>query len=126
YKPDYDDKKWRKGPGGFGTKGTPGSVIGTEWATPDIWLRREFTLPEEKLTEPYLLLHHDENAEVYINGVLAGKGSGFVTEYHEVAISEEARKTLKPGKNTFAVHCHQTTGGQYIDVGIVDVKEAKP
>jgi hypothetical protein len=126
FRPDYDDSKWQKGPGGFGTKGTPGSVIGTEWNTADIWLRREFSLPEEKLTEPYLLLHHDEDAEVYINGVLAAKVAGYVTGYHEVAISAEARKTLKPGKNTFAVHCHQTTGGQYIDVGIVDVKEAKP
>jgi predicted amidohydrolase YtcJ len=126
FKPDYDDSKWRKGPGGFGTKGTPGSVIGTDWHTADIWLRREFTLPEEKLANPYLLLHHDEDAEIYLNGVLAAKVAGFVTEYQEVPISDEARKTLRPGKNTIAVHCHQTTGGQYIDVGVVDVKETKP
>ncbi len=124
-KSDFDDSSWKQGPGGFGTRGTPGAVVGTEWKTDDIWLRREFTLPDEKFGELLLSLHHDEDAEVYINGVLALKVARFISDYEEFTMSEEARKTLKPGKNVFAVHCHQTTGGQYIDVGIVEVKEKK-
>jgi hypothetical protein len=124
FKPDFNDAKWKQGPGGFGTKGTPGSAVRTEWKTDDIWLRREFTLPEGKLVDPHLLLHHDDDAEVYINGVLAVKTTGWTTSYEEFPISEAARAALKPGKNIFAVHCHQVKGGQYIDVGLVDVVRA--
>ena len=70
----------------------------------------------------FLLLHHDDAVEVYINGALASKSAKFTTDYVEVRVREDARKVLKPGKNTLAVHCQQDGGGQYIDVGIVEVQ----
>jgi hypothetical protein len=124
YKPDYDAGGWKEGPGGFGTRGTPGAVVRTEWRTADIWLRREFTLPDS--LDLYLSLHHDEDAEVYLNGVLAVKVRGYVTDYEDMPIREEARKALRPGgKNVIAIHCHQTTGGQYIDAGLIELKERR-
>jgi hypothetical protein len=55
-------------------------VIRTEWSTRAIWLRRKFTLPADSLKEPHLRMHRDEDAEVYVNGVLAAKVIGFTTE----------------------------------------------
>jgi hypothetical protein len=123
FKPGFDDSAWKEGPGGFGTRGTPGAIVRTEWKTDDIWLRREVTIPDGKTWKsPHLWLHHDEDAEVYINGVLAAKVAGFTTGYEEVPISKEATAALKSGKNLIAIHCKQTTGGQYIDLGLVDFK----
>ena len=109
---------WKTGRGGFGTEGTPGAVIGTEWNTSDIWLRRTFQLDQQPDGEPALVIHHDEDAEVYINGKLVKKLSGYVGNYTFVPLPQDAVKTLKPGTNTLTVHCQQSTGGQFIDVGL--------
>jgi len=124
FMPNFDDSSWEKGLGGFGREGTPGAVVRTKWHSSDIWIRRIFDLPENiKLEDPHLLIHHDEDAEVYINGKLAAKTTGYTANYATMPVSEEARVSLLAGKNTLAVHCKQTAGGQYIDVGIVDVIE---
>lgn len=125
FKPDFDDKGWKEGPAGFGTKGTPGTTVRTEWRTPDIWIRRTVELPEGKLVNPALSMHHDEDAEVYINGVLAVKIGGFTTQYEEFELTKEGAAALKPGRNVLAVHCKQTMGGQYIDLGLVDLVPKK-
>ena len=122
YKPDFKDADWKEGPGGFGTKGTPGAIVRTEWKTDDIWLRREVEIADDKLGDVLLSLHHDDDVEVYINGVLAVKLDGYTTNYEEFAPTKEARAALKKGKNVLAVHCHQRTGGQYIDLGLVELK----
>jgi hypothetical protein len=121
-KPDFDDSAWKQGQGGFGTKMTPGAVVGTEWRTERIWIRRSFDLAEVPAGQLVLLMHHDEDAEVYINGVLATKVQEYTTQYEEFEISREAREALRPGRNIIAIHCRQTKGGQYIDAGLGRVK----
>jgi hypothetical protein len=122
FKPEFDASSWKEGPGGFGTQGTPGAVVRTEWKTPDIWLRREFTMPEGQWTDLQFRLHHDDDAEVYVDGVQATQVSGYVTDYEAVQIRTRARAKLQPGNHVLAVHCKQIRGGQYIDVGLVDVQ----
>jgi putative heme-binding domain-containing protein len=119
FREDFDDSSWTEAPAGFGTRGTPGATVRTEWRSRDIWLRRNFTLTETDAKTLALSVHHDEDAEIYINGVLAARLQGFVSDYDEIPISDEACAVLRPGKNLLAVHCHQTGGGQYIDVGII-------
>ncbi|WP_165072607.1 PQQ-dependent sugar dehydrogenase [Paludisphaera rhizosphaerae] len=117
---DFDDASWTERPGGFGTRGTPGANVRTEWRSSDVWLRRAFDLPPGDVARLALLVHHDEDAEIYLNGVLAVRLPGFIREYEEVPIAAEARAALRTGRNTLAVHCRQNGGGQYIDVGIID------
>ncbi len=117
-KPDFDDSKWAEKKGGFGSKGTPGSVIGTEWTSKDIWLRRTFELKELPKGEVLLRFHCDEDGEVFINGEKAASLPGYTTNYVEVPILPAALKALKAGKNTFAVRAKNAGGGQYIDVGL--------
>jgi len=122
-KPEFDDSSWGIGKGGFGTEGTPGAVVGTQWDTSDIWIRRSFDLAGKTFAEPFLSIHHDEDAEVYLNGKLIAKLGGYTTGYVQVPLDAKAKAALRPGLNYFAVHCHQTGGGQYIDLGLVEIIE---
>lgn len=124
-KPDFDDAAWKSAPGGFGERSTPGSVVRTDWKTNDIWLRRTFELKEKPTGELRFYVHHDEDCEIFLNGVLAAKMMGWTTDYRSFRMTPESIATLKPGANTMAVHCKQKSGGQYIDVGLVEVLEAK-
>jgi hypothetical protein len=121
-RPDFDDAGWQEAPAGFGTEGTPGAVVRTRWTTRDIWLRRAFDLPATPLKAPALLIHYDESPDVYLNGVLAAHLDGYTTEYEEEEADPAALAILRPGRNVLAVHCRQTHGGQFIDMGIVDTR----
>lgn len=116
---DFDDSKWNTGSGGFGTRGTPNARVGTVWNTKNIWMRKTITL-DEVPAHPALLMHHDEDTDVYINGQLLVSKQGWSTDYTVVSIDEDKRDALIAGKNSLAVHCRQNDGGQYIDVHVVD------
>jgi hypothetical protein len=117
-KPAFDDAGWKTGPAGFGTRGTPGTVVRTTWNTADIWLRKSFTV--DRIPGSLALdLHHDDDVEVYLNGRPILRSRGFLTAYRRIDLPAFAVRLLRKGTNTLAVHCMQTTGGQYIDVGLV-------
>ena len=120
--PDFDARRWGEGLSGFGTTGTPGMFIGTPWLTSDIWLRCVFQVPEAGMLHPQLRVYHNEDADVFVNGILALRVDAYTNRYHDYPLSPEAVAALRPGENVLAVHCRQTAGAQYIDVGLQDLR----
>lgn len=116
----FDDTAWKSGPAPFGHD--MGGVR-TVWTASDIWIRRRVTLPANLPPELTFLVKHDEDAEIYVNGVLAGSVAGYAGDYVPVAMTAGGRAALKSGVNVLAVHCHNTVGGQGIDVGIAKAAE---
>lgn len=123
---DFDPDGWKTGKAGFGTRETPSAIIGTRWDQSDIWLVRDWELPQDlDLEQLHWSLHHDEIARIYVNGKQVLEVPGWSTNYQLIPLSELAAQTLKPGRNRIAIHCHQTSGGQYIDLGLVRLKPAE-
>ncbi|MEO5917609.1 MAG: hypothetical protein ABIS50_25490 [Luteolibacter sp.] len=124
--PAFDDKAWHEGKSAFGTAKTPGTdgILNTTWNTKGLWIRREVTLPQELGSKLRLLVHHDNVAEVYIDGILAWRAVDIETrDYAVFNIYPEAAARLKPGaKITLAARGHNGVGGQVLDVGLVNLK----
>ena len=90
-KPGFADSAWSTGFSGFGTRATPGAAAGTVWNDSDIWLRRVVTLPDPaSLADPALVIHHDEDAEVYVNGTLIWGDTGYTTDYESFPLDAKA------------------------------------
>ncbi|MBC7915652.1 MAG: glycoside hydrolase family 2, partial [Pyrinomonadaceae bacterium] len=122
---DFKDTAWNIGKAGFGSGTPPNSFINTEWNTSDIWLRKDFKLGKvipADLDNLSFQIYYDEDYEIYINGILVMSAKGHSSNYVTIPLNVVAQKALKPnGVNTIAVHCRQTSGGQFIDVGLFKV-----
>ena len=122
YATDFNDSNWKTKKSGFGTAGTPNSTVGTTWNTSDIWIRKNFRLDgmnRAMADSLVMLLNHDEDCEIYVNGVKLASFEGYKNGYIVVDITTNVKNALKYDEdNVIAIHCHQTSGGQYIDAGI--------
>lgn len=116
---DFDDSKWQQGPAGFGSKGTPGAKVATEWTTSDVWLRTDFEYNGAPFAKAAVNLYHDEDVQIFLNGKLILEQKWFTPRYELYDVTEPLQKAIQKGHNVVAVTCHQTSGGQYVDVGIV-------
>lgn len=121
-RPAFDDAAWKTGEAGFGSNAVENGRVRTAWTSPNLWIRRTFEIPNERLVNPYLVVHHDEDTEVYINGTRVDSLVGYTNGYAYAPLDTAAARTLHAGTNTIAVHVRNTRGQQYIDVGITDVR----
>jgi hypothetical protein len=121
----FQDTSWAEGVAGFGTEGTPGAEVRTAWDTEEIWIRRSFDLDASvagRIAEAriFLRIHHDEDAQVFLNGEMVADLEGYTRGYRLVELDPNHTALLKANRNILAIHVRQTGGGQYIDAGIVE------
>ena len=114
----FSDTAWSSGLGAFGGFGGRRTV----WNSADIWLRRTFnpgTLTPSQLPNLRFSVFHDEDTEIYLNGVLAASIGGYNSNYELFALTTAGQNAIvSNATNVLAVHCRQTSGGQFIDVGM--------
>ena len=114
---------WAEGRAGFGAGDPPASIIRTTWDSEYIYMRKTIdfrNLSPENIDNLRISLYHDEDCEVYINGVLALSVSGFVNRYAIYELTPAGKAAIKLNEpNMIAVSCKQTGGGQFIDLGFV-------
>ncbi len=115
----FDDMSWTPAPGGFGTPETPGAVVGTRWDGDAIWLRAEFETSADA-ENLWLRAHHDEDAELWLDGELVRSLAGFTTSYGWHPLRG---RSLPAGRHVLAVKCRQTSGGQFVDAGLYAATE---
>nr|WP_067054321.1 glutaminase family protein [Mucilaginibacter sp. L294] len=119
---DFNDKSWKTGTAPFGDDP---KMVKTVWKSRDLWVRRTFiynkSTPVNKLI---LKLHHDDDAEVYLNGEKINISPGANGDLLPVEIKGNVADKLKNGENVLAMHCVNTGGGAWLDAGFAD--ELKP
>lgn len=120
----FDDSSWKKGKAAFGSRDMP--RVRTEWKgdNTDIYIRRTFEINDLDLTENIFLIYsHDDVFELYLNGEKLVATDLVWKNNVNLKLSDEAKKKLRNGKNVIAAHCHNTTGGSYVDFGLYREKK---
>jgi len=118
----FDDAGWLPALAGLGSSFTPGGEARTDWPGDALWARRDFTLDALPVfpadTQLALVIHYDEDAEVYLNGRLVASPRGYTTSYVLLPLAGDPRELLAAGRNQLAVHCTNTAGARYLDLGL--------
>ena len=120
-KDNFDDSRWKTGKAPFGTGWD--NTAATEWKTKDIWVRRQFRLNDLNIDELVLLLRHDDDVEVYINGEPAYSCSNcYVSDLKKYPLAESIKNNLKKQDNVLALHCINPRGWSWLDAGLAKQK----
>lgn len=112
----FNDQSWKKGAAPFSDNAEQAKTI---WKSQNVWMRRTFSLAALPKGNLFLKINHDDNVEVYLNGLPIYTKTGWLSKFEYIPIPKEAIANLRKGKNVLAIHCANTAGGSWLDAGIV-------
>ena len=119
---DFDDSTWATEDAAWGTANEyPNCRHNWSAQNSDIYIRRSVDLTADDLQkELWIQFSHDDVFELFINGrrIIATGETWLQGETHRLTTAEKA--CLKEGTNMIAAHCHNTTGGAYVDFGLYE------
>lgn len=118
----FNDAQWKTSPAPFGSSRSRSK---TQWTSKNIWMRRTFVLDETNINQLYLKLHHDDNVEVYLNGELVYTCNCWNDKAQFFPLTDAIKNKLVKGENLIAIHCANTAGGAWLDVGLSDEPPAR-
>ncbi|MBO7468196.1 MAG: DUF4965 domain-containing protein [Bacteroidaceae bacterium] len=119
--PEFDDSQWQTRQAAFGSPDL--SFVRTRWSdtNSDIYVRRTIELTADDLKgDIWLVFSHDDTFAIWFNGENI-YDTGNVEIWREgvkLQLTEAQKRSLHVGKNVIAAHCHNTTGGAYLDFGL--------
>ncbi|MBI1317757.1 MAG: beta-galactosidase [Candidatus Hydrogenedens sp.] len=119
----FDDGAWKTGAAPFGLIGGDyGRSIETKWRCDDLWLRQEFECSDAEFLSAVLVIFHDDDTDLYLNGKPLWSRDKWCVRYESFDVTEAVRAALTPGTNTLAAHVHQDAGGQFFDMALLLAK----
>lgn len=117
--PDFKEEGWKKGRAAFGSNDMP--RVHTHWSeqNSDVYVRRSFDIDELDLNRDfYFIFSHDDVFELYLNGENIVSTGEIWRDNVRLKLTDAMKQKLHKGKNVIAAHCHNTTGGAYLDFGL--------
>lgn len=116
---DFDDSGWLRGQSGFGNRDTPAMPVRTPWATNEIWLRTQLTLPPlaDAILVPRWL--HQGKLEIHVNGqMIFTPGRSFPYFSPPLSAKKDEFRAFQEGANTIAIHSVQIEADKRVDFGL--------
>ncbi len=114
--PAFNDAGWKTGATPFLDR-VEGK--GTLWNTRHIYVRRTVSIPDPNQANLYIIVKHDDGAELYVNGTQVYASTDYISKYRYIKVDDKIRALLKKGENIFALHVENTGGYAGFDFGMV-------
>jgi len=115
--PDFNDSAWKQGKAPFGKREY--EQVTTDWNNEHIYVRRNFTIEDDIAGDKIFLTYsHDDDVEIYINGVEVVRVNDRCQDNAQLLIPENVANLIHKGNNVIAAHCRNKGGEAFLDFGL--------